>query len=230
MQANAPTYETWHKEPEREARMGDAHAPYWRHFIMSVPEADLSDKSILDFGCNRGGFLRLLHALRPFRRGLGVDIARESVAAARSLKGNLPIEYEMAGDLTAWTGQIDVAFSYEVIYLLPDLQHHAAQIRRVLRDGGVYYAVTGCHTDSHLWPRWRTLLVEITNAPVHDYSPEDYIKAFANQGLSVSFKKFGYNGFVPTPTDARYYPKAIDAVIYPADDKLLFRIAKPTAA
>ena len=67
----------------------------------------------------------------------------------------------------------------------------------MLRDGGVYYAVTGCHTDSHLWPRWRTLLKEITNAPVHDYSPEDYIRTFASQGLSVSFKKFGYDGFVP---------------------------------
>jgi SAM-dependent methyltransferase len=229
MEAAPPTYDTWHKEPEREARMGDAHCPYWRHFITSVPETDLSGKSVLDFGCNRGGFLRLLYALRPFRRGLGVDIARESIAAARSLKGKLPIEYELADDLGTWADQIDIAFSYEVIYLLPDLRHHAAEIHRVLRAGGVYYAVTGCHTDSHLWPRWRTLLKEITNAPVHDYSPEDYINAFADQRLSVSFKKFGYDGFVPAPTDGRYYPKAVDALIYPAEDKLLFRICKPRA-
>ncbi len=226
MDAKLVTYGTWHREPALEPLMGAGHLPYWRHFIATIPKTDMSDKSVLDFGCNQGGFLRLLQALRPFRKGLGIDIARKSIAAAKSLKGSLPIDYQVATDLTPWADKIDVAFSYEVIYLLPDLPHHAEQIYQVLRDGGVYYAVTGCHTDCHLWPLWRSVLGETSNAPVHDYSPEDYVDAFASAGFSVSFKRFGYDDFVPAPKENRYYPKAVDALIYPAEDKLLFRMIK----
>jgi len=123
--------------------------------------------------------------------------------------------------------KIDIAFSYEVIYLLPDLARHAAELYRVLRDGGVYYAVTGCHTHCHLWPLWRTVLADTSNAPVQDYAPEDFLEAFISQGFSVSVRKFGFNEFVPVTSGSRYYPKIIDAVVYPADDKLVFRVAKP---
>jgi hypothetical protein len=32
----APSYATWHADPRREAAMGNAHAPLWRHFIEAV--------------------------------------------------------------------------------------------------------------------------------------------------------------------------------------------------
>ena len=48
------------------------------------------------------GFLRLLHALKPFRHAIGVDIAVNSIAAARALAGVSPIDYEIAPDLTTW--------------------------------------------------------------------------------------------------------------------------------
>jgi SAM-dependent methyltransferase len=220
-------YGTWHADRDREVAMADGHRPYWKHFIGLVPETDLADKDVLDFGCNRGGFLQLLHATRPFRSGLGVDIATESIAAAEAAKGDMPVEHRVATNLAPWAGRFDIAFSYEVIYLLPDIADHAAQIFRSLRPGGVYYAVTGCHTDSPLWPRWRTLIAGITNAPVQDRSPDDYAAAFLAAGFSVSLKKFGFDGFVPAPKDPRYYPRLIDALTYGADDKLLFRLVKP---
>jgi SAM-dependent methyltransferase len=67
--------------------MEEGHRPLWRHFIQAIPETGLSTCQVLDFGCNRGGFLRLLYALKPFRRALGVDIAHESITAARDLSG-----------------------------------------------------------------------------------------------------------------------------------------------
>jgi SAM-dependent methyltransferase len=140
--------------------MEAGHRPLWRHFIRIVPDSDLSTKAVLDFGCNRGGFLRLLYALKPFRRGHGVDIAHDSIAAARSMAGAMPIEYAVATDLSRWQGQFDLAFSYEVIYLLPDIEAHAEQIWQSLRPHGVYYAVTGCHTDSPLWPTFRRVIGE----------------------------------------------------------------------
>lgn len=225
-----PLYDTWHQDPAREPAMEEAHRPLWRHFIGAVLEADLSTRDVLDFGCNRGGFLRLLHALKPFRRALGVDIARESVRAARELTGTAPISFEVASDLSAWHGSFDLAFSYEVIYLLPDLVAHAADMHAALRPGGVYYAVTGCHTASPLWPRWREVIGGATNAPVQDRSPEDYADAFAAAGFEASVRRFGYDGFVPATKDRRYYPRLLDALDYASEHKLLFRLVRTDAA
>jgi len=219
-------YDTWHTDPARDPAMEESHRPLWRHFIDIVPETDLSTRDVLDFGCNRGGFLRLLHAHKPFRRGLGVDIAQASLAQARELAGVAPLSFEDAGRLPEWPGRFDLAFSYEMIYLLPDLAAHAALMQAALRPGGVYYAVTGCHTANPLWPRWREVIGQTSNAPVQDRSPEDYAKGFAEAGFEVSFRRFGYDGFVPVKDGARYYHNLQEMLDYPARDKLLFRLVR----
>ena len=88
----AANYRTGHTNAAREPAMEEGHRPLWRHFIESIPETDLSTREVLDFGCNRGGFLRLLHALKPFRHAIGVDIAVDLIAAARALAGMSPID------------------------------------------------------------------------------------------------------------------------------------------
>lgn len=224
--SSTTTYATWHNDPERESAIEEAHRPLWRHFIQTIPETDLSTREVLDFGCNRGGFLRLLHALKPVRRGLGVDIAHDSVRAAQAMAGPAPLEFAVATDLAPWRGCFDLAFSYEVVYLLPDLAAHAAQVHAALRPGGVYYVVTGCHTANPLWPTWRELIGRTTNAPVQDRSPEDYAEGFAATGFDVSLRRFGYDGFVPASKDRQYYPRLLDALEYPAEHKLLFRLVR----
>lgn len=220
------SYATWQKNPEEDAAMAAVHRPYWQHFIESIPEHDLSTRTVLDFGCNRGGFLRLLYALRPFRKGVGIDIATQSIAAANDAKGDAPVQYEVATDLTPWADTFDLGFSYEVLYLLPDLERHAEQISRSLRRGGIYYAVIGAHTENPLWPKWRELIARTSNAPVYDYSPDDYIAAFAAAGFDVSLRRFGYVGFVRPSAERDYYPRITDALAYPAEHKLLFRLEK----
>jgi SAM-dependent methyltransferase len=173
-----------------------------------------------------GGFLRLLHALKPFRSGVGIDIAEASVRAARAMAGPAPVTFEVATNLAPWQGRFDLAFCYEVIYLLPDLASHAAAIHAALRPGGVYDAVTGCHTDGPLWPALRELIDSTTNAPVQDRSPDEYAASFAAAGFDVSVRRFGFNGFVPAFKDRRYFPRMTDAVDYYARDKLLFRMVR----
>lgn len=220
-------YDTWHTNPARDRAMEEAHRPLWRHFIETIPETDLATRAVLDFGCNRGGFLRLLHALKPFRRGLGVDIARKSLAEARELAGVAPLSFEDAGELHRCSGAFDLAFSYEVIYLLPDLAAHAALMHAALRPRGAYYAVTGCHTANPIWPSFRLALAATSNAPVQDRSPEDYAAAFEEAGFEVSVRRFGYDGFVPFWKDSPYYPTLFDALDYPDRSKLLFRLVRP---
>ncbi|MGE0717142.1 MAG: class I SAM-dependent methyltransferase [Alphaproteobacteria bacterium] len=226
MTACVATIETWHKDKSRENAMGPAHAPIWRHFIDLVPEDDISSRNVLDYGCNQGGFLRMLHAVRPFRWGLGVDIAADSVARARSMKGDLPIDYAMAAELEAHEGRFDVAFSHEVIYLVPDMAEHARQMMAALRPGGVYYAVTGCHTGNRLWPRFRKIIAEKTNVEVQDRSLDDYAEAFRAAGFDVGVKRFGYSGFAPYGGHSEYYPTLEERIYYYTEAKTLFRLSR----
>lgn len=87
------TITTWYVDPDAEDRMADGHAPIWRHLVGLIVERDLSEKNVLDFGCNQGGLLRHLYAIRPFRKALGIDIAEQSIAKAETLKGNIPVQH-----------------------------------------------------------------------------------------------------------------------------------------
>ncbi len=220
------TISTWYVDPDAEDAMADGHAPIWRHLIGLVPEQDLSTRTILDFGCNQGGFLRHLHALRPFRKALGIDIAEQSIARAEALKGNLPIQYQAGARLTGWSEEFDLAFSHEVVYLIQEIEGHARDIFAALKPGGVYYAVTGCHTDNPLWPAWRKLVAERTNTVVQDRSITDYAGIFAGAGFKVSARKLGFTGFVPYLPDG-WMPDFADALDYYAETKIVFRLVRP---
>ncbi len=220
------TIPTWHKDRTRESAMGPAHAPVWRHLIDLVPERDLTHADVLDFGCNQGGFLRLLHAIRPFRFGLGVDIAAESVARAEQLKGDLPLAYDLVPGLAAHPGRFDLAFSHEVIYLVPDIDAHARTVLAALRPGGVYYAVTGCHTGNRLWPHWRRHIPATTNVQTQDRSLDDYAEAFRRAGFSVATRRFGFDCFAPYDGPSPYYPSVADRMYYYAEAKTLFRLVR----
>ena len=220
------TISTWNRSQADEDAMGAAHAPIWRRMIDVTAPADLSRSTVLDYGCNQGGFLRLLYDRHPFRSAIGIDIARESVARAELLKGHRPIDYKL-GDQAAALGQtFDLAFSHEVVYLLPDIAAHARDIKAALRPGGSYVAAMGCHTDSTVWPRWRTLIAESSSIPIYDHSLEDVSKAFAEAGFSVSVRPLALDAFMPFTIGSAYFPKVVDQLRYYSSDKVLFRFVR----
>jgi len=208
-QEGQKTIATWYVDPDAEDRMADGHAPIWRHLIELIVERDLSAKSVVDFGCNQGGLLRHLYAIRPFRKALGIDI-----------------QHAVGGTLDGWVEEFDLAISHEVIYLVEDIHAHAADIWKALRPGGVYYAVTGCHTDNPLWPKWRDLVAKRTNTVVQDRSISDYGRAFAKAGFAVSGRKLEYDGFIPFVEDG-WTPDFADALDYYTQTKIVFRLVKP---
>ena len=217
------TISTWNRSQVDEDAMGAAHAPIWRRMIDVAAPTDLSRSTVLDYGCNQGGFLRLLYDRHPFRSATGIDIARESVARAELLKGHRPIDYRL-GDQAAALGQtFDLAFSHEVIYLLPDVAAHARDIKTALRPGGAYVAAMGCHTDSSLWPRWRALIAESSSIPIYDHSLEEVSKAFTETGFSVSVRPLALDAFMPFTIGSAYFPKVVDQLRYYSSDKVVFR-------
>ena len=220
------TIATWNRNPADEESMGAAHAPIWRRMIdVSVPH-DLSQSTVLDYGCNQGGFLRMLYDRHPYKSAVGIDIARESVARADLLKGHRPVEHKVT-DSAASLGQIfDFAFSHEVIYLLPDVAEHARDIKAVLRPGGSYIAAMGCYIDSSLWPRWRKLIAETSSIPIYDHSLEDVSKAFADAGFSVAVRPLALDAFMQVSIGSAYFPKVTDQLRYYTSDKVLFRFVR----
>ena len=224
--ARSSTIATWNRNPVDEEAMGAAHAPIWRRMIdVSVPH-DLHDSAVLDYGCNQGGFLRMLYDRHPFKNAVGIDIARESVARAELLKGHRPIEYKVADSAASLGRTFDYAFSHEVLYLLYDLAGHAADMRTALRPGGAYVAAVGCHTDSAVWPRWRTLIAESSSIPIYDHSLEAVAGAFSEAGFTVAVRPLDLDAYMPVTIGSAYFPKIVDQLRYYTQDKVLFRFVR----
>ena len=220
------TISTWNRSQVDEDAMGAAHAPIWRRMIDVAAPTDLSRSTVLDYGCNQGGFLRLLYDRHPFRSAIGIDIARESVARAELLKGHRPIDYKVGDQAAALDQTFDLAFSHEVIYLLPEVAAHARDIKTALRPGGAYVAAMGCHTDSSLWPRWRALIAESSSIPIYDHSLEEVSKAFTETGFSVSVRPLALDAFMPFTIGSAYFPKVVDQLRYYSSDKVVFRFVR----
>lgn len=216
----------WTTTQAEEDAMNDDHAPLWRHMIDLALEDGCTGESVLDYGCNQGGFLQMLYTKAPFSKAVGVDLASESVTFAKKRLSNLPITLGHPDDLDKMTGQFDTAYSHEVLYLLPDLPAHAALIERLLQPSGVYYAAIGCHTDQPLWVKWKEMISEYSNIPVQDYSLDDYAGAFFDKKFTVSVQPYRTRGFFPLSQNNPYFPHVSDAVRYYQTDKTLFRFQK----
>jgi SAM-dependent methyltransferase len=222
MQASSPAaITTWCQDEAEEDGMFVNHSYLWCHMIGAVSESDFSRYQVLDYGCNRGGFLQTLFRKRPFRRGIGVDVAHHSLAVARQRNAALPIEFITPDHLERYADSVDIAFSHEVIYLLSDLDAHAAAIARSLKNGAAYYAAIGCHTGNPQWSRWRQLIAQSTNLPVFDYSLDDYARAFWNAGMRVEMRPFGLQDFVLIKQNNAYFPSVADSLHYHTNVKTL---------
>lgn len=218
--------ETW-DDCEGEMSMEEGHGPSWEAFINHLAEDSFEGKSLLDFGCNRGGFLRALYKRKPFAKALGVDIALDSVQDAEARKGNIPAEYKHNDALADYKGAFDFAFSHEVVYLIPDLKAHAKEIYDSLKPGGVYYVAIGEYTDNPLWERWYKTVSEFSPVPPQNYSLQDMAEAFGESGFDVSVRRMVCDGFLPYDyTDKKYLLSPMELVQFMTEYMMLFRLEK----
>ena len=224
--ATSQLIDTWSKQSAQEDSMTSEHAWIWREMIAAVGDRDFSTAKVLDFGCNQGGFLRLLHDICPFVAAVGVDIAQHAVAVAEAHKGDRPIEYRSTARLSDLDDSFDVAFSHEVIYLIEDLKRHAEEIRSVLKPGGSYYAVTCCHSDSPLWQSWRPKIQEFSNVPVPNHSVADITGAFRQAGFQVKVQRFLAGVAIPMDGPSEFFPTEVDGLETYSRWKLMFRFTR----
>lgn len=220
------TVGSWTEDAAGDERMQHGHTPIWQAMIDAIVEPDLTTLGVLDFGCNQGRFLHQLYARRPFRRGVGLDLAAEAIAVAQARRRNLPLEYAVA-PLTAYPAAFDLAFSHEVLYLLPDLAAHAAEMAAALRPGGAYYATIGCHLENSLWPRWRRAIAARASVPPQDYALDDVVDAFVAAGFRATARRLRLDCFLDyTPEDRDSFGSLARLLDYYSRDKVLFRFVR----
>ncbi len=212
----------WRSAAEDEA-MQNEHAFVWETMLESV-DVDLRATRVLDVGCNRGGFLRLVCDRCDIAVGFGYDPASDAIADARRLAEQRPLRFETAETIPAGWDGFDVAFSHEVLYLIRDLPAHAGEVFRALAPGGSYYAVMGVHTASPLQVQWHQAhAVELALPPLNDI--DDVIDSFENAGFVAAASRLKV-GFIPA---AGHTPKLLEWLDYYNDKKLLLRFTRPAA-
>lgn len=214
--------EYWRGAVEDEA-MQVEHGFIWRAILDTI-DVELADRRVLDAGCNRGGFLRLLADQCGIAEGYGYDPASGAIDDARRLAGGRPLRFEAATTVPAgWTG-FDVAFSHEVLYLLHDLQSHAAALHAALEPWAPYFAVIGVHAQSSLMSAWHGASAAELELP-RLYNLDEVVEVFEDAGFDVSVARLRLR-FVPVSAHRAghgHRQDLIDWLDYYAHDKVLLR-------
>ncbi len=222
----SPSY--WRGAAEDEA-MQDEHGFIWKAMLDTI-DTDLAGRRVLDAGCNRGGFLRLLVDAAGIAEGHGYDPASGAIRDARRLAGDRPLRFEVADTVPRDWGDFDVAFSHEVLYLVEDLSAHAAGLFGALKPGGSYFAVIGVHAGSPLMSAWYAEnAVELGLPRLYDL--DEVTRVFEDTGFFVSVANLKL-GFVPVSAHRLGHHHQRDLLVwldYYTREKVLLRFARPSS-
>jgi SAM-dependent methyltransferase len=216
----------WQSAAEDEA-MQEEHAFIW-NALLDVVDVELAGARVLDAGCNRGGFLRLLVDRLGIGAGFGYDPAGSAIDDARRLAGGRPLEFAASDTVPKGWYDFDVAFSHEVLYLLHDLPRHARAINDALRDGGVYFAVIGVHAGSPLMVDFHRDSADALKLP-ELYDIDDVVAVFAAQGFDVAVARLPMR-FIPVAGHGHHqHGRMLEWLEYYYEHKLLLRLRRPAA-
>ncbi|QDQ83680.1 class I SAM-dependent methyltransferase [Paraburkholderia megapolitana] len=115
------------------------------HVLASRVDDSSAARVVVDLGCGDGYLLKLL-ADRELSapRLIGVDMSQHELDAARKrLPDNVSLLRERAQSLSIETGTVDIVLSHMAVMLMGEADRVVAEIRRILRPGGVFAAIVG---------------------------------------------------------------------------------------
>jgi len=122
--------------------MNRKHAPLRSWVLSGVPEYGGVER-ILDLGCGGGATIGRLASLAPEAEIHGIDYSADSVRVASRVNADLIaarrvfVRQGAVSDLPYESGYFDLALATDSHYFWPDLPADLAEVRRVLKDGGV---------------------------------------------------------------------------------------------
>ncbi len=221
-------FDEWWCEPgSGDQSMEDEHGDHWREFLRYIEEPDLTSSTVLDFGCNQGGMLRMLYDTKPFASAVGVDLARRSIDVAKSRKGDRPIRYEATSSLSHLCDVFDLALSSAVLFLVDDMNEHAKQIFSALKAEGVYYA---SHPDFLSYPNFEQIRKDINKfaaVPLVPHSLESIVTTFDAAGFRVGIKRVVPQTFVELNPGRNWFSSVADNIEASYLHSYVFQFSKP---
>lgn len=218
----------WWLEPEQgDASLEDEHQEFWQDVVENVIDRSLTQKRVLDFGCNRGGLLKKLHEHYSLEKGVGVDLAQESIKVANSRVNNEPLEYHALTDLSQFNEEFDVALSTAVIYLIQDIQDHAHQMFRALKSGGVYYATHPDYTQSKGGALLMQEIKKFSATDVATNTLDDISNAFEEAGFQVYVKRLRPASYFAHTKNSSWYASIYDRIQHEYAERYVFKLVKP---
>ena len=156
--------------------------------IRQIQHAPTGRETVLDYGCGEGQFLRVLHRMRPFAEGVGVDIDAAALERGRAtLNEEEPIELGISDLLNQVDRKFDQVFVQEVFWMIEDLPELAGRLHSLTKEGGECYATMGCHVGNPLWEHRKAWLQQ-QGFTAFDYSIDEVAKIFHEAGYAVGVK------------------------------------------
>ena len=139
--------------------------------------------NVLDIGCGAGWLARILAALVPEGRVVGMDISDEMVRRARHNCAGIAHAMFIVGGVEEipWEENFfDKVVSVESAYYWPDPARGVREIFRVLREGGSVWVLINYYRDNPHCHQWGPLLA----VPTHLLSAEDWAQMFRDAGFT----------------------------------------------
>lgn len=174
------------------------------HDLAAAAIAAVAPTSILEIGCGTGVFAARLQAENPMATLVAIDQSARMVELARG-RG---VDARVA-DATALPFDdacFDVVAAMWMLYHMPDLDGALAQVRRVLRPGGLFVAVT--NGEKHL----ATLLREAGGEPLStQFSTENGRAALETHFNDVGQVDLTTQAVFPDFASAQAYLATFDA-------------------
>jgi ubiquinone/menaquinone biosynthesis C-methylase UbiE len=201
--------------------MEQGHRPVGEQAIalMAIP----GDARVLDVGCGSGWATRLLAEQAREGRVVGIDIADEMIALARSSSTsfrNVAYEVASAERLPFGKGEFTHAFSMESLYYYADLPAALKEIKRVLQPGGIFVCVVDLYEESVATHQW----IEQLKVPVQLLSAADYRTLFESAGfINVSDRRLHDPRPVPDDYTGGSFQTRADLVEYREAGSLMLR-------
>lgn len=217
----------WNEEAVGDHHMEKNHQRHWEKVLKHVEVKDFTNLNVLDFGCNQGGFLRTLYQKHPFKKGIGVDLAKKSIEIAESRKGNLPLQYYATNSPEQLGIKFDVAFSISVIYLIKDLKQHAKTMKKLLASGGTYYSTFTDYRNNPSINNMKKIIDHYGSLGMNLHTLDDIAQAFLAEGFKVAIKRLSPTGYIPITTDDRFFLAADDRVQYEYEQSYIFKFTLP---
>jgi len=157
------------------------------------------DAWVLDIGCGSGWASRVIAEKASLGRVVGIDISDEMVQLARNSSAafsNVDFKVATAESLPFKDNEFTQAFSMESIYYYSNMLAALREIRRVVKNGGLFVTVIDLYLENTPSHRW----IEELKVPVHLFGIPEYRRMLEDTGY-VNVKDERLYDQRPVPAD-----------------------------